>query len=182
MASVLPREHKKMRLNSSLLHVYFFFILLWPHIYVLGNAVTWLTQINVPIKYYIARFVRPMIYNTWFKLDWAHPTMISIRKCGWGGGHRESGKQHVWVLVSTDRAVAEAIAQQHSCTTNSSDCERKKVLLQAALTAAVHFWMYQHNPRGPVSPVVTLCTQVIPCVSTKVETNELACKQIDLHI
>lgn len=86
MASVLPREHKKMRLNSSLLHVYFFFILLWPHIYVLGNAVMWLTQINVPIKYYIARFVRPMIYNTWFKLDWAHPTMISIRKCGWGGG------------------------------------------------------------------------------------------------
>lgn len=85
MASVLPREHKKLRLNSSLLHVYFFFILLWPHIYVLGNAVTWLTQINVPIKYYIVRFVRPMIYNTWFKLDWAHPTMISIRKCGRGG-------------------------------------------------------------------------------------------------
>lgn len=108
--------------------------------------------------------------------------MISIRKCGWGGGHRESGKQHVWVLVSTDRAVAGAIAQQHSCTTNSSDCERKKVLLQAALTAAAHFWMYQRNPRGPVSPVVTLCTQVTPCVSTEVETNELACKQIDLHI
>lgn len=99
-----------------------------------------------------------------------------------GGGHRESGKQHVWVLVSTDRAVAGAIAQQHSCTTNSSDCERKKVLLQAALTAAAHFWMYQRNPRGPVSPVVTLCTQVTPCVSTEVETNELACKQIDLHI
>lgn len=63
MASVLPREHKKMRLNRSLLRVDFFFIWLWLHIYVLGNAVTWLTQINVPIKYYITRFV-----SQWFTI------------------------------------------------------------------------------------------------------------------
>lgn len=48
----------------------------------------------------------------------------------------------------------------------------KGVLALTALTAAAHSCVYQHNPRGPVSPVVT---QQIPRLSIKWEAIELAC-------